>query len=224
MGAVSGVTDRRAAAEFGDVRRTRAAHAPSAYHIQPRKPLQTPCDRCSWWYAASRARGRTTLARRLAEADLLGLPRLSGDDLKAGLIASYGAETDRVRERAYSAAFELFLHTVELWLQTGVSLIMDEALSRERGAGPLRRWARLARVVLLHCETSDAEAARRCLERERSRSRQRAADVQTAARWIAGGDYPWRVFDAFEIGVPSLRVDTSDGYAPPLPEIVAFVR
>ena len=34
----------------------------------------------------------------------------------------------------------------------------------------------------------------------------------------------WSLFQPLELGVPTLRVDTTDGYAPAFEEIVAFVR
>ncbi|HEY7294269.1 MAG TPA: hypothetical protein VH916_04465 [Dehalococcoidia bacterium] len=74
--------------------------------------------------------GRTTLARRLAATDVLGLPLLSRDAIKVGLVETHGIETDAMRERVVPLAFALFQRTIALWLQEGVSLIADEAFSR----------------------------------------------------------------------------------------------
>jgi len=168
--------------------------------------------------------GKTTLARRLAEPDALGLPLLSRDAIKAGLVETAGAETDAVRARVVPLAFDLFHRTIELWLREGVSLIADEAFARARGEAPLRALAALADTVVLTCDTPDEEAARRYIEREHASPRKRPDLLADTVAQMARGAYPWRVFDAFNVGVPALRVDTTHGYAPDLDAIVAFCR
>jgi len=168
--------------------------------------------------------GKTTLARRLAETDALGLPLLSRDAIKAGLVATHGVETDAVRATVIPQAFDLFHRTIELWLREGVSLFAEEAFSRARAEAALRAFAALAAAVIITCDTSDEAAARRYIEREDANPRKRPDVLAATAEQMRGGVYPWRVFDAFDLGVPALRVDTTDGYAPNLDAIVAFCR
>jgi predicted kinase len=166
--------------------------------------------------------GKTTLARRLAEPDALGLPLLSRDPIKAGLVETYGSETDAVRARVVPLAFDLFHRTIELWLREGVSLIAEEAFSRTRAEAGLRALNRLADTVVVTCDTSDEEAARRYIAREQVNPRKRQDVLTATIDQIERGAYLWRVFDAFDLGVPALRVDTTDGYDPGLDTIVAF--
>ncbi len=168
--------------------------------------------------------GKTTLAHRLAEPGALGLPALSRDAIKSGLVTTYGAETDAVRASVVPQAFDLFERTIDLWLREGVSLIADEAFSRERAAAVLQAWSQLADVVLVHCETADEVAGQRYLERERRNPRKRTDVLARTTSQMATKTYPWRVFDAFELGVPTLSVDTTAGYEPGLDAIVAFCR
>ncbi len=52
--------------------------------------------------------GKSALARRLAETDALGLPLLSRDALKVGLVETYGVETDAVRATVVPLSYALF--------------------------------------------------------------------------------------------------------------------
>lgn len=168
--------------------------------------------------------GKTTLARRLAETEWLGLPLLSRDALKVGLIERHDEETDAVRTRVVPLAFDLFHPTIEQWLRAGVSLIADEAFSRDRAEAELRGFARLARLAIIHCITTDDEARRRYVAREQANPRKRPDVLAATVERMARGDYPWAIFAPFDIGVPSLRVDTTHGYEPGLEAIVTFCR
>ena len=168
--------------------------------------------------------GKTTLARRLAETDALGLPLLSRDAIKAGLVETRGVETDAVRTAVVPRTFDLFHRTMELWLREGISLIAEEAFSRARAETTLRALMGLADAIVITCETSDAEAARRYIERENANPRKRPDVLAATVDQMLSGAYPWRVFDAFDLGVPALRVETTRGYEPDLYAIVAFCR
>ena len=168
--------------------------------------------------------GKTTLARRLAAPDLLGLPLLDRDAIKVGLVETYGEETDAVRRVIVPRSFDLFFHTIEVWLRAGVSLIAENSLRWDLHESRLRALAGLARTVVIHCDTADSVAQRRFIERQlanqRARPDLRAATIERMER----GEYPWRVFDAFDLDVPMVRVDTTEGYVPGLDALVAFCR
>ncbi|MGD9895282.1 MAG: AAA family ATPase [Dehalococcoidia bacterium] len=168
--------------------------------------------------------GKTTLARRLAEPDALGLPLLSRDAIKSGLVESHGVETDAVRTTVVPLAFDLLHTTIDLWLRAGVSLIAEEAFFRSRAAASLRALVRQADLRVIDCDTSDAEAVRRYIDREQANPRKRLDVLAARIEQIAAGTYPWRIFDAFDLGVPALRVDTSNGFMPDLDDIAAFCR
>ena len=48
--------------------------------------------------------------------------------------------------------------------------------------------------------------------------------LSTTIDQMKGGTYPWSVFDAFDLGVPALKVDTTQGYEPGFDMIVASCR
>ena len=51
-------------------------------------------------------------------------------------------------------------------------------------------------------------------------SLRRTATIERRER----GAYPWTMFDPFNLGVPTLRVDTTCGYVPGLDAVIAFCR
>jgi predicted kinase len=140
---------------------------------------------------------KTTLARRLAETAAFGLPLLSRDALKVGLVETHGSETDAVRDTVVPLAYALFYQTSELWLRAGVSLIAENSFPRDRSASALRALIPLAHTVVIHCDTSDEEAQRRFCTREGANPRARP-DLRTATvEQMERGTYPWRKFDPF---------------------------
>jgi predicted kinase len=167
--------------------------------------------------------GKTTLARRLSENDALGLHVLARDAIKAGLVVTQGAETDEIRSTIVPRSFDLFFDTIEAWLRAGVSLIAEYGFSRW-SEPRLRALVPLARTVVLHCDTSDAEAARRFIARERANPLARPDVLEALIERMERGAYDWRISDPLGVGAPLLRVDTTSGYVPDLSAIVAFCR
>jgi predicted kinase len=166
--------------------------------------------------------GKTTLARRLAEPAALGLPALYRDAIKAGLVASHGTETPAVRATIVPRSFGLFFQTIELWLRAGVSLIAEHSLVRQWNEQPVRALIPLTRMVVIRCELPDDIAARRFIARERALQGSGPNQHPPTIERMIQGTFDWRRYDAFDLGVPELRVDTTDGYAPELAAIVAF--
>ncbi len=76
--------------------------------------------------------GKFTLARRLAETDALGLPLLSRDALKVGLVETYGVETDAVMATVVPLSYTLFYDTIASWLRGGVILIAEYSFVPDR--------------------------------------------------------------------------------------------
>jgi predicted kinase len=161
--------------------------------------------------------GKTTLAHRLAAA--VGCPAVCRDEIKEGMVHAFGpgfepAVGDPLTVRTYG----LFFDTVELLLRGGVTLVAEAAFQHrlwEQGLTPLRGLCDL-RVV--RCSVP--------LDLLRARQRRRLAELPTRAahadRTIfreGGEEAPW---DAIHLDVPTLDVDSSDGYLPALDQIAYF--
>ena len=112
---------------------------------------------------------------------------------------------------------ELFVEVVELLLSRGVSVVAEAAFQHDRWTGIIGRLDRLASTVVVQCRTDTALA----LERVASRGiRPAHADAQFLATATPADVTK---FTRLATAGPSIDVDTTAGYVPPIAEIVAFI-
>ena len=119
--------------------------------------------------------GKSTLAIELGRAENLGLPVMSRDAIKAGMVETWafvrpGAsrdviETDELRTTLVPRSFDLFYRTIVGWLQAGTSLIAEYGFDR-RTESALANVIGLATTVVVHCEAPDDVCQRRFIRRE----------------------------------------------------------
>jgi predicted kinase len=165
----------------------------------------------------------TELAQAIARA--IPCPAICRDEIKEGLV--YGLEdyTPERGDEMNREAAETFFGVVDFLVGAGVSAVAQASFQHplwEHGLGPTLDRARV-RVVQTH---GDPEVAWERMAR-------RAA--LNPARLAVHGDpslrepyesfrQKWESFQALSLPVPSIRVDTTDGYEPGLDEIVAFLK
>lgn len=159
--------------------------------------------------------GKTTLARLIAE--LVGGPIVSRDAIMEGhrRASEHGVV---LADPPALHVNDVFFATLEALLAQRVAVIAEAAFQDRVWAPRLARLVEVAdvRVVLCQC---DAEAARlRCVARFESHPGVRRYHEADASVFGTGP------FEPIARDLPTLVVDTGDGYAPGLPEIAAFVR
>ena len=157
--------------------------------------------------------GKSTLAGRLVDA--LSLPLVSRDALKGGLAETLGGMGDA----ATLASVGMFYGAITYLLDDGVSLVAEQSFRRGLDECHLQSLTQRARTVV-HCHTPVEEAQRRFMARDRARGGGAAHIVAQMER----GVFDWAVFDPLDVGVPTLRVETTQAYAPGLDAIIAFCR
>jgi enamine deaminase RidA (YjgF/YER057c/UK114 family)/predicted kinase len=177
--------------------------------------------------------GKSTLAIELGRAQNLGLPVLSRDAIKAGMVETWafvrpGAardviETDELRSSLVPNSFDLFYETIAHWLQEGTSLIAEYGFDR-RTEPALANVIGLARTAVVQCEAPDDVSQRRFIRREQRDGKIRADRLAATIERIASGADPWTQFEPLNMALPTLRVETERGYRPTLAEICAFCR
>jgi predicted kinase len=164
--------------------------------------------------------GKTTLAHAIARE--VPCPAVCRDEIKEGMVHAAGegfrpAAGDALTQRTLPVFFDI----LETLLTAGVTTVAEAAFQDRlwrHGLEPLLGQARL-RIVQCHADP--------VLGRERRRD---AVEGGRGAHATIIGDEveDWRrayaEFDRLSLPAPSLDVDTTDGYAPGVDAIVAFVN
>jgi predicted kinase len=166
--------------------------------------------------------GKTTLATTLAES--LRLPLISRDAVKEALMDSFGSN-DRAQSRALStASFHLLPTIVETLIHAGVGAIVDCNFSAGISEREWRHFKERARVSQLFCHAPADACRRRFIARVQSGARHPGhhdASEASLADFEAG--LRSNRYAPLELDIPTLRVDTNDGYEPDLPAIRSFL-
>lgn len=157
--------------------------------------------------------GKTTLAHALAGA--IGCPAICRDEIKEGMVhASPGftpCEGDVLTQRAFTTFFKV----LELLLRAGATVVAEAAFQDPNWRPRLEQLADLAEVRIVECVVDDQIA--------RSRQATRDQDSRIRQATHVAGWHPAH-FAWISLPLPKLRVHTTDGYAPPLAEIVTFLE
>ena len=166
--------------------------------------------------------GKTQLAHALARA--IPCPAVCRDEIKEGMVHAYGSEFapqpgDPLTQRTLTTFFDV----LRVLLAAGVSVVAEAAFQDRLWRAGLEPLSELAELRIVHCNV-DAGVA---WERAQRRLNEPARAAHAVGAHLKDFEMWKRDFGSFErvsIAAPSIDVDTSDGYAPPLVEIVAFVN
>lgn len=163
------------------------------------------------------ATGKTTLSLRLASE--LRLPLVSKDRIKEAVMDSMDVPDVHASERAGSLAFDLLWRFAEWLLESRSSFIL-KANFTSRATPALERIRDRSHLVQVTCVCPEEVAGQRYADRARTPDRH--PGHHDALR-IQRGHRPSAEFGPFELGAPTIVVNTSHGYEPSLEEIAAFI-
>lgn len=160
--------------------------------------------------------GKTTLAHALARA--VRCPAISRDEIKEGLVctAGDGGEPDADLQRH---ATDTFFEALALLLGRGVSVVAEAAFQHRVWAPRLQPLREVARVRVVLCEVAPELADERKIARGLNDPSRIQFHPEGAGHGGATASY-----DPPRLDLPTLRVDTSDGYQPDFDTIVEFAR
>jgi len=160
--------------------------------------------------------GKTTLAHALARA--VPCPAICRDEIKEGLVIT-AAEAGNPGRDLQRDATDAFFHALAALAGRGVTVVAEAAFQHKVWAPRLEPFQAIARVRIILCGIDAEHARARRVARDH-------ADASRARFHPEGmvGDGPAGAYDPLRLDVPTLRVDTSDGYQPTFDRIVDFAR
>jgi predicted kinase len=162
--------------------------------------------------------GKTTLAHRIAAA--VGCPVISRDEIKQGMAHAAPGFTGAPGDELTRRTFPVFFAVLDLLLRSGVTTVAEAAFQDHIWRPRLEELRGLADIRVVHCVVAADVASARIIRREQDDPLRRVhAGLGGAAERAAAH----RAFRRVSIDVPSLEVDTNDGYRPPLGQILSFV-
>ncbi|WP_330172305.1 ATP-binding protein [Streptomyces sp. NBC_01498] len=164
--------------------------------------------------------GKTTLAHAVARA--VGCPAVCRDEIKEGMVHATPDFSAGRSQELNLRTLPAFFGVLDLLIGAGVTTVAEAAFQDRLWRPGLEALRGRARLRVVHCSV-DAEVAL-------ARRLRRAQDPARTAHEIPGSIDPAAhtrghdTFDRVSVDAPWIEVDTTDGYAPGLAEIVAFVN
>ncbi|APU38463.1 AAA family ATPase [Streptomyces sp. TN58] len=168
------------------------------------------------------ATGKTTLARALAQQ--LGCPAIIRDEIKQGMVMSTPNHQPAGDDPLNIPTLDVFFKAITVLLQAGVTLVAEAAFQDRLWRPGLEPLLDLADLRIIRCVTPTSTITERITERARTDSHRAAHGDQALLADMEAGVYDPEQFKAISLDVPTLVVDTSDGYMPETAEIQAFLR
>lgn len=160
--------------------------------------------------------GKTTLAYALARA--VRCPVVSRDEIKEGLVCTHG-DDEGPGAGLQRQATDAFFDALALLLGRGVSVVAEAAFQHRVWAPRLEPLRAFARVRVVLCEVgAELALARRAARELADPARARFHPEATGREPLAAS------YDPPRLDLPTLRVDTSDGYRPGFDAVVEFAR
>lgn len=157
--------------------------------------------------------GKTTLA--YAVGATLGAPVVSRDAIKEGMVAAEPGFVPATRDPLTLRTYGVFFANLDLLLRAEVTVVAEAAFGHRLWADGLALLPGPADLRVIRCRVGEDEARARMRRRQLTQSTRAAhADAEHLATPPP--------FTPLTLAVPTLDVDTTDGYRPEVAAVVAF--
>jgi adenylate kinase family enzyme len=160
--------------------------------------------------------GKTTLAQRIAAH--LRVPHVPRDEVLRGLEMTAGGSIDRG-----GFGIEVYYKTLTTMLDQGVSMVTDGTIYKGISEDDIIHFlSSRATVINIHARAQNEHE--RFIERERQRRNQGWSDEWAISYKQRLDKIYNQAVEPLELNVPLIEVDATNGYDPPIEEIVRRIR
>lgn len=161
--------------------------------------------------------GKTTLAHTLARG--IGCPAIIRDELKQGMVATAGTSESSGYTHLDIPVLTAFFATLTVLAEARIGVVAEAAFQDRLWRPNLQPLAEIADIRVIHCTAPVLVAHARMTERMGTDPHRRAHDDSgRIARIDAGAD----TFVPIALDVPTLIVDTTEGYRPDFTTVLRF--
>ncbi|WP_331766120.1 AAA family ATPase [Embleya sp. NBC_00896] len=165
--------------------------------------------------------GKTTLAHALAHE--LGCPAIIRDEIKQGLVMATPGYRSGGDDPLNLPTRDAFFGVLRTLLRAGVTVVAEAAFQDHVWRPNLEPLADLAQIRVVRCTTPAAVAHDRIVQRVRQNVHRTAHADHDLLEAIAAGEHSLESFVPISLHVPTLTVDTRDGYLPSIHDIASFI-
>ncbi|WP_433010255.1 AAA family ATPase [Kribbella sp. CA-294648] len=164
--------------------------------------------------------GKTTLAHRVAGA--VGCPAVCRDEIKEGMVHANPGFVPGPGDPLTMRTLTTFFDVIGLLIGRGSSVVAEAAFQDHVWRPGLTPFLGLAELRIIHCAVPAEIAHDRIATRAAENTLRKAHEDghRSADTWRRSHDS----FNPISLPVPTITVDTSDGYRPGLPELVRFLE
>jgi predicted kinase len=166
--------------------------------------------------------GKTVLAHQLAQT--IGCPAICRDEIKEGMVLTHPGFVPGPSDELTKRTLTTFFDVLELLLRAGTTVVAEAAFQDKVWRPRLEPLTGLADIRIVHCVVDASVAYTRRLRRLKEEPRRAAHADHDSLR--GGFEHVKERHESFvpvSLPVPSITVDTTNGYDPGLPDIVDFV-
>lgn len=164
--------------------------------------------------------GKTTLAHRVSGA--VGCPAVCRDEIKEGMVHANPGFVPGPGDPLTMRTLATFFDVIGLLIGRGSSVVAEAAFQDHVWRPGLTPFLGLAELRIIHCAVPAEVAHDRIATRAAENTLRKAHEDghRSAETWRRSHDS----FTPISLPVPTITVDTSDGYQPDLPELVRFLE
>lgn len=166
------------------------------------------------------ASGKSTLAGIIAKA--IKCPLISRDQLKEGYINTLGIQHDQLDDSAALHIYQVFFEVIGHLVSRGISVVVEAAFQDHLWRPQLLLLRDKAEIRVVICRIEPDLAKRRFADRLMSDPDRDRFHGDNLARDKAG--LVTETYVSLNMDVPTLLVDTTNQYRPPLPEVLDFIQ